>query len=205
MSTEYAEDRPRRLTRAEQKERTRSRLVDAAARVIARRGLGGSSVEEISEEAGFSSGAFYANFSSKDEVFAQALEWHVAEFADFLEQEGGACSAEERLEVHRKWLGWPDEWRVLFWLEILSQGGRSRQLRPVVAEYMAAARAHFVQELERGAEESGRELPMPPEDLATLMWATEIGLFVQRLYDGDLPAERLFGELTERLVGDGAG
>lgn len=200
MSTEYARERPRRLSRAEQKVRTRNRLVDAAARVIARRGLGGSSVDEISEEAGFSSGAFYANFSSKDEVFAQALEWHVAEFADFLESEGESGSAVERLDVHRKWLGWPDEWRVLFWLEILSQGGRSKQLRPVVAEYMAAARAHFVQELTRGAEESGEPLPAPAEDLATLLWATVIGLFVQRLYDGELPAERLFSELTERLV-----
>jgi AcrR family transcriptional regulator len=190
----------KRLTRAEQKERTRSRLVSAASRVIARRGLGRSSVEEISESAGFSSGAFYANFGSKDEVFAQALEMHVAEFADFLEREGAEGSAEERLSAHPKWIGQVDDWRILFWLEIVAQGGRSRKLKPVVVDYLEAARRHFEEELQRGAEESGRPLPAPPRDLATLLYAAEIGLLVQALYDRDVEGERLFGELTERLL-----
>ena len=191
---------PRRLTREEQKERTRNRLVAAAARVIARRGLGDTSVDEISEHAGFSSGAFYSNFSSKDEVFAQALEYHVAEFADFLEKESAVGSAEKRLAVDAKWLSHIDEWRILFWLEIIAQGARSKQLRPMVADYFLAARKHFVQELEQGAAESGRPLPAAAEDLAALIFAAEIGLFVQQLFDDRLGSERLLRELTRRLL-----
>jgi AcrR family transcriptional regulator len=61
--------RPRRLTRAEAKARTRQLLLEAAARTFARKGYAGASVEEIAEDAGFSIGALYSNFASKEELF----------------------------------------------------------------------------------------------------------------------------------------
>jgi AcrR family transcriptional regulator len=61
--------RPRRLTRAEAKARTRELLLEAAARTFARKGYAGASVEEIAEDAGFSIGALYSNFSGKEELF----------------------------------------------------------------------------------------------------------------------------------------
>lgn len=67
------EPRPRRLTRAETKARTRSKLLDAAAQVFARKGFGGASVEEIAETAGYSTGALYSNFGGKDELFLELL------------------------------------------------------------------------------------------------------------------------------------
>ncbi len=48
--------------------RTRSRLLDAAEEVFAERGFGGASVEDICERAGFTRGAFYSNFTSKDDL-----------------------------------------------------------------------------------------------------------------------------------------
>ncbi|WP_187289412.1 TetR/AcrR family transcriptional regulator [Xylanimonas cellulosilytica] len=51
------------------RERTRERLLDAAAQVFARVGFGGASVEAIAEAAGFTRGAFYSNFESKEELF----------------------------------------------------------------------------------------------------------------------------------------
>lgn len=53
---------------------TRQRLVDAAETVFARRGVMAASVEEICEEAGFTRGAFYSNFASKDELCAALLD-----------------------------------------------------------------------------------------------------------------------------------
>lgn len=47
---------------------TRERLLDAARVVLAREGIQGASVEHICEQAGFTRGAFYSNFSSKDEL-----------------------------------------------------------------------------------------------------------------------------------------
>src|SRR5690242_4720626 len=66
-----------RLTRAERQEQTRAALVDAAGRVFAERGFVGSSVEAITAEAGYTRGAFYSNFSSKEELFAELLQRRV--------------------------------------------------------------------------------------------------------------------------------
>ncbi|WOF23608.1 helix-turn-helix domain containing protein [Microbacterium betulae] len=62
-------DDPRASTRS--RENTRARLLDAAAEVFAEVGLGEASVERICERAGFTRGAFYSNFASKDEMFLQ--------------------------------------------------------------------------------------------------------------------------------------
>lgn len=53
------------------RENTRARLLDAAAQVFAEAGLEGASVEAICERAGFTRGAFYSNFESKDELFLE--------------------------------------------------------------------------------------------------------------------------------------
>ena len=47
---------------------TRERMLDAARSVLATEGIQGASVERICDEAGFSRGAFYSNFSSKDDL-----------------------------------------------------------------------------------------------------------------------------------------
>lgn len=53
------------------RERTRARLLHAAYEVFAEEGLDGASVEAICERAGFTRGAFYSNFTSKDELFLE--------------------------------------------------------------------------------------------------------------------------------------
>ena len=62
-----APPRPKRLTRAEAKARTRELLLDAASEVFASKGLAGASVEEIAERAGFSIGALYSELRSGKE------------------------------------------------------------------------------------------------------------------------------------------
>jgi AcrR family transcriptional regulator len=64
---------PVRLTRAQQQAITRERLLVAAEQVIARQGFGGASIDLIALEAGFSKGAIYSNFESKEEVFLELL------------------------------------------------------------------------------------------------------------------------------------
>jgi AcrR family transcriptional regulator len=65
--------RRQRLTRAEAKARTRQKLLDAAARIFARKGYAGASVEEIAESAGYSIGALYSNFASKERLFLELM------------------------------------------------------------------------------------------------------------------------------------
>ncbi len=84
------------VTSTRSRERTRQRLLDAAAQVFAEVGLDAASVEAICDRAGFTRGAFYSNFETKDELFLElsglvatervaAVRSRVGE----LEQEGG--------------------------------------------------------------------------------------------------------------------
>ena len=53
---------------------TQQRLLDAAFRVLASDGFAGASIETIVAEAGFTRGAFYSNFDSKDALVLAAIE-----------------------------------------------------------------------------------------------------------------------------------
>jgi AcrR family transcriptional regulator len=63
----------KRLTREDSRERTTQRLLDAARKLIAKRGLSDTTLEHIAEEAGYTRGAFYSNFSSKGDLFTELL------------------------------------------------------------------------------------------------------------------------------------
>ncbi|MEV7631726.1 TetR/AcrR family transcriptional regulator [Microbacterium sp. NPDC089318] len=57
------------MTATRSRENTRARLLEAAEQVFAEVGLEGATVEAVCERAGFTRGAFYSNFESKDELF----------------------------------------------------------------------------------------------------------------------------------------
>src|SRR5882757_4864802 len=63
----------KRLSREDSREQTTQRLLDAAQKLIDRKGLDAASVENIAAAAGYSRGAFYSNFSSKDDLFIELL------------------------------------------------------------------------------------------------------------------------------------
>src|SRR4051812_35493315 len=63
--------RPRR-------DQVRTRVLDAAAAVVADRGLATATIDQVAAAAGFTKGAVYSNFASKDELFLALLEAQVA-------------------------------------------------------------------------------------------------------------------------------
>ena len=62
---------PPNASTSRRREATRHKLLDAAAQVFAEEGLDAASVEAICERAGFTRGAFYSNFDTKDELFLE--------------------------------------------------------------------------------------------------------------------------------------
>src|SRR5215510_5463698 len=56
---------------------TRDKLFEAAARVFEEQGINAASIEAIAAAAGFTRGAFYSNFKSKDDLIIAMLEDHV--------------------------------------------------------------------------------------------------------------------------------
>src|SRR5881227_4097200 len=62
------------LSRREKQQRTRSSLLRAATRIVCKHGLEGASIDQVAEAAGYTKGAFYANFKSKEELFLVMLD-----------------------------------------------------------------------------------------------------------------------------------
>src|SRR4030066_45390 len=57
----------------EHKQRSRQRILDSAYRLFSRRGFEAVAIDDIMADAGMTRGAFYAHFSSKSELYQQAL------------------------------------------------------------------------------------------------------------------------------------
>jgi TetR/AcrR family transcriptional repressor of nem operon len=59
---------------ADHKERTRQRIIEASGRRLKIDGIDGSGVATLMKDAGLTNGAFYAHFSSKEDLVAQTIE-----------------------------------------------------------------------------------------------------------------------------------
>jgi len=66
-----------RLNRKEMQQQTRRRLLEAAEREVSLRGIEAASLREIAESAGYSLGAVYSNFDSKEELLRELLATHM--------------------------------------------------------------------------------------------------------------------------------
>ena len=71
--------------RSARRDATRERVLDAAREVFAERGVFGATVEEICDRAGFTRGAFYSNFSDKDDVLEALIAREHARLVAYLD------------------------------------------------------------------------------------------------------------------------
>jgi AcrR family transcriptional regulator len=200
---------PKRLNREEKRAQTRERLLEAAERVFARRGFQGSSVEEISAEAGYTRGAFYSNFSSKGEVFIELLHARVFDgYREMLVQaprdapprEQLRWGAEQAAAVQDSEDGDPTLFQL--WFECLLQATRDEEFRKLAATFWSGNRALVAENFRRVYGERGIDLPLDADHLSTAMTALDIGLAVQHLVDPDQVTLDLYPRLYELLFGD---
>lgn len=188
----------RRLTRAEQQAQTRARLIDAAARVFARRGFQAAGVEEIAEEAGYSHGAVYSNFAGKEElflaVFEQYMTQRIEEVAHATEIEGSF--AERARAAADQWMQrfTDDRDTFLLHLEFMIHAARNPHLSKQLGQRQAALRLEIERRLADREVQTETALPLPPADLALILRALGIGLAVEALNQP--------GEINTRLYGD---
>jgi AcrR family transcriptional regulator len=73
--------------RQERTEITRARLIQSAEKIFARDGFEAAKLEEIAADAGYTRGAFYANFDSKEDLFFALLESEIGSRIGALERE----------------------------------------------------------------------------------------------------------------------
>jgi AcrR family transcriptional regulator len=192
-----------RLTRAERQQQTRAALLDAAAQVFVDRGLHGASVEQICAEAGYTRGAFYSNFASKEQLFVELLHdrifnLYTEEYEERLADPKRVGTLRETGEMLAAIQARPETQRLLgLWLECLTQAGRDDQLRKLAATFWYGNRA-------RGAELIERHMPDHADhakQISTAMIALDIGLAIQHYVDPDDVPLDVYPELYTLLFG----
>jgi AcrR family transcriptional regulator len=188
-----------REARAQRRD-TRAELMQAALSVFAERGYRDASVDEVAERAGYSKGAFYWHFPSKDDLFYGLLEERVLgpweESIRLLEaappDQDMAPEASrlfgELLRSERDFL--------LIQYEVWAQAVRDPKLRRRYLNRRRHLRTAFGRAIRARLEHLGAP-PLPAggeERLATIFIATALGLAQERLIDPRAVPDDLMGE-----------
>lgn len=198
-------DGPRkRLTRAEQQAATRAALIDAGRRIFLERGFSDASVEAIAAEAGFTRGAFYSNFRSKEELFTELiLERGYRRYTEIAMESFDPARRPTARELGERLAAvqeHPDvKWIFRLWFELIAQAGRDDDLRKLAASFWTGNRALSASVIRQVHKEAGRPPPAAPERLASALIALDIGLAIQHYIDPEAAPLDLYPELYELL------
>ncbi len=194
-----AELMPRgQFDRSERKAATRASLLEAAARVYARRGFAGATLDEVAGEAGFTKGAVYAHFGSKENLLLALLQEYLAgQIAKQLELFDRARETWERpLAGSDSWMERlhenPDPFRLF--VELWSYAQRDEDLRRHLATGLDALRATFARFAADSAADAGLQAPAAVnEQFANALLGLSIGLGLLELADPDSVPVPLLG------------
>jgi AcrR family transcriptional regulator len=196
----------KRRTRAEKQAETRERLLESGEEVFRRRGFTGSTVEEITEAAGFSRGAFYSNFESREQLFIELLHRRVYdEFTRMLEGAPRKRTARAQMrstarEFARRYEH-GQRWLFELWLECLAYAARHPEFASLPATFWRGNRALTARIIESVYEQAGARPPVAAKDIATALTALDIGLAVQNLVDPEEVPLDLYPKLYDLLFG----
>ena len=185
----------------QQRERTRARLVEAALRVFAAQGYDHATVEEIALAAGYSKGAYYFHFDSKEGIFLELLSDWIEEQTRRLhpfESEPSLLTMMVTLDSLLRYDDREAHWRLLlpeFWAQSHRIEKARRTLRKAYERWLELLAKAFEK-----AEKNGLlALRVKPEVAASLILAAHDGLIVRsRLSDGgdkELKLPQMLGAL----------
>ena len=177
----------------------RPALLQAAAEVFSERGFAAASVDEIAARAGYSKGAVYWHFASKDDLFFELLRTRVdSETREMTELLRSAPPEQDMApEASRRFGELIQRQRELLLLdyEHWAQAVRDPELRDRYDERWDELRTVLGAALEARAKRLGTPVDgMAPEELATVMLSLANGLAQQKLIRPDAVPDHLLGE-----------
>jgi AcrR family transcriptional regulator len=191
-------------TRAERQARTRHELIDAAERLFTAQGFHATSLDVVAAEAGFTKGAVYSNFASKEDLFfavyERRVDARVAEVERILKTAPTPREGIERIIPGNRDQPEADEsWMAVFfefWAHVLRH--------PDLRERFATQHRRIIDVLAAAMIESGEEMRDDPHKLATARYAMQLGLQLERLTQPDVVDAGL-GLRMGRLLTDEGG
>jgi len=194
-----------RLSRQESQQLTRQRLIEAAEKEIIRLGIYEASIRQICETAGYSLGAFYSNFSNKDELLLEVVELHSKhEFGNLKDIVETSASLDEKIILKKiaEWLHKLQANKILFslTLEFEVYAKRNSEFKDQYNENKKRWHLELAQALE--ALFSGQHMTphIPPMQMAVGLFALWSGFAIEGSIPGVESAEKIIPIFLEAFL-----
>lgn len=196
------------------KENTRARLVRASLDVFVDKGIEAATVDDITRAAGFTRGAFYSNFSTKEEVFVALFASVTEEMVSIADTAVGQAidaasghgerpleeidDAEVMLAVFEGIRPFGRQWSLLY-SDAICHSLRDEAMSADLAVQRERLRDQIGELLLARTRQTGERLLLPAADLAQLLVGIFVDLMVREQMDGrdisDLAATTILGTL----------
>jgi AcrR family transcriptional regulator len=175
---------------------TRDKLFEAAAQVFEEQGINAASIETIAAAAGFTRGAFYSNFASKDELIVAMLEDHVEQTIrrnlDLLAEHQDLRDYIHAFRNMDRARQDPLGRSPLLHMEMILFVARAEKRRPELAKRLRARRQMLTEIVTIISKHSGKNFENPAW-VATILLALDDGFRLHRLIDPETtPADGFF-------------
>ena len=190
-----------RLRTRPTRDETRDKLFEAAARVFEEQGINAASIEAIAAAAGFTRGAFYSNFASKDELIVAMLEDHVEQtirrnldlLAKHQDLQDYIAAFRNMDRARQDPLGRAP----LLHMEMILFVARAERRRPELAKRLRARRQMLTEIVAIISKHGGKNFERP-EWVAAILLALEDGFRLHRLIDPETtPSDSFFRALND--------
>jgi len=195
----------RHLTRQESQARTRAQLLDAGEEEFLDKGYHAASIELIARSAGYTTGAVYSNFASKDELALAVVEQKISRLIVAIQKQlaSAAPTISARLGAIETLLDTmlgEEDWIVLLAEFVLATRHRPA-MREQLVDRLDIGRQLLAGVLKEQHDQVGISLSMEPERLAGALVGLAIGLAVMRLADPGIDAATFTHSATLMLRG----
>src|SRR3954452_18462092 len=180
----------RRQPKGDKRDRTRAKLLEAARSLIREKGDEDTTLEDIAERAGMTTGAIYGNFKNRDELFISLGQTYWAPIKPHVKP-GSSFQAIMRAMAEATIAAIPDRRAAAVGrLTGLAYTLTHEQMRAQVREVTAQSYAFGEQWLRTVIREE--DLPMPADQLVRVLHANIEGLVLQRLLTPELMPDEIF-------------
>ena len=188
------------MTRREKQQHTRSSLLKAATKLFCRSGLEGASVDQVAQAAGYTKGAFYANFKSKEELFLVMLD---ERFARELERIDRALAGLQEPHTEARaaaadfiHFAGDEDWPRLYF-QFVAHAARDDEFRQELATRQQAMREKLAETFARWKQGFliDDSPPLPLEEITAMIYCMADGFLVDRMIEPGLGEE-----LYEKMI-----
>lgn len=188
----------------ERKEATRKLLLESAVEIFAKFGFHGASVDKIAEHAGFSKGAVYGHFHSKEELFLALLEkrmnMHAENINKLIEQQYSLSHTIEKINAYFNSVKEENRTMSMLNMEFLLYAMRKESVREKWKEMISKSVSRISESIDSLMNKENHKLNLSSADIAWIILSLENGMSIFHYIGQNSVPTDLYGKALKNLL-----